>query len=260
MPALTDVASGIDALGGVKSVELMNTPKVVKCVMPKAFEGVVNVVVLNVGEFSEVKALKVVIEKKRMEEEERKREKEEEEKRKKEQERKKQQERQAAIQLEQKKKPVIRNRSEWEQIDRSLVEVLVVKDSCCKEEDIRVLDLSGYVKLRELKVGDYCFKKVEELKMIGMKCLERVVIGYACFSKSGYKASDGRDDKRHFYLKNCPKLKSLKIGCFSFYDYSVCEIENVDALEVIEMGELNEVSLNFYYASLELKSILIQIE
>ena len=244
MPVLTDVASGIDALGGVKSVELMNTPKVVKCVMPKAFEGVVNVVVLNVGEFSEVKALKDAIEKKRMEEEKRKKE----------------QARQAAILLEKKKKPVVCNRSEWEQIDRSLVEVLVVRDDCCKDDDIRVLDLSGYVKLRKFIVGDYCFKKVEELKLIGMKCLERVEIGYACFSKSGYKATDGRDDKRHFYLKNCPKLKSLKMGGFSFYDYSVCEIENVDTLEVIEMGDLNESSCNFDYASLELKSVLIHRE
>ena len=40
----------------------------------------------------------------------------------------------------------------------------------------------------------------------------------------------------------------------------MCEVENVDALEVIEMGDLNEVSVNFYYASLELKSILIHSE
>ena len=36
------------------------------------------------------------------------------------------------------------------------------------------------------------------------------------------------------------------------------EIENVDALEVIEIGEWNGwMDRNFYYASLELKSILI---
>ena len=160
-----------------------------------------------------------------------------------------------------KKNPVICNRKDWEGIVPSLVEVIVVKDSCCSDDEIRVLDLSGYVNLRELKVGDYCFRKVEELKLIGMKCLERVVIGQNSFAKYPYSTSDGRDDKRHFYLKNCPKLKSLKIGCFSFYDYSVCEIENVDALEVIEMGDLNEYSPNFYYAStLELKSILIHSE
>ena len=44
------------------------------------------------------------------------------------------------------------------------------------------------------------------------------------------------------------------MGCFSFSDYSVCEIENVPSLEVIEMGELNGYSYNYCYASLELKS------
>ena len=40
----------------------------------------------------------------------------------------------------------------------------------------------------------------------------------------------------------------------------MCEIENVDALEVIEIGKLKKESYNFYYASLELKSILIHNE
>ena len=61
-------------------------------------------------------------------------------------------------------------------------------------------------------------------------------------------------------MKDCPKLKSLKMGRYSFSDYTVIEIENVDTLEVIEMGELNEWSYNFYHASLELKSILIHRE
>ena len=46
----------------------------------------------------------------------------------------------------------------------------------------------------------------------------------------------------------------------SFEDYDVCEIENVDALEVIEMGYAIIDSYNFLYASLELKSILIHSE
>ena len=50
------------------------------------------------------------------------------------------------------------------------------------------------------------------------------------------------------------------MGRYSFSDYSVIEIESVDALEVIEIGELNEDSCNFHLASLELKSILIHSE
>ena len=61
-------------------------------------------------------------------------------------------------------------------------------------------------------------------------------------------------------MKNCPKLKSLKMGRYSFSDYSVIEIENVNALEVIEIGDVNSNSGNFAYASLELKSVLLHSE
>ena len=94
--------------------------------------------------------------------------------------------------------------------------------------------------------------------MIELNELKSVEIGENSFTKN--KNSAGNDPNRHFYLKNCPKLKSLKIGRYSFSDYSVIEIENVDALEVIEMGDLNGGSKNFDDASLELKSILIQSE
>ena len=63
-----------------------------------------------------------------------------------------------------------------------------------------------------------------------------------------------QDPNRAFYLKNCERLRELKIGCYSFSDYDVCEIENVPSLEVIEMGELKEDSYNFIHASLDLKS------
>ena len=104
-------------------------------------------------------------------------------------------------------------------------------------------------------MGDYCFRETEELKLIGLNSLERVVIGKYCFYSVSYDVNkDGIDPNRHFYLKNCKKLRELKIGCDSFEDYSVCEIENVPSLEVIEMGELNQWSGNFSHASLELKS------
>ena len=67
--------------------------------------------------------------------------------------------------------------------------------------------------------------------------------------KNGY----GNDPTRHFSVKNCPKLKSLNVGRYSFSDYSTCVIEGVNALEAITLGDLNEKSCNFYAASLELK-------
>ena len=45
------------------------------------------------------------------------------------------------------------------------------------------------------------------------------------------------------------------MGRYSFSDFSVCEIDNLASLEVIEMGELNEGSANFSFTlKLQLKS------
>ena len=135
---------------------------------------------------------------------------------------------------------------------------LVIGGYACPFDSVTAFDLSVYPRLKSVTIGDYGFEYVNVFNITGLSELESVEIGMKSFTKE--KNSSGRDPNRHFYVKNCPKLKSLKMGRYSFSDYTVIEIENVDALEVIEMGKLNETSKNFYYASLELKSILIHRE
>ena len=145
----------------------------------------------------------------------------------------------------------------WNRLDSSFC-IIVVKNSTCNESNVQPLDMSRFVNLRELIVGDESLMYVNEVKLIGLSELKSVEIGMNSFTQ--HKNSWGNDPNRHFYLKNCPKLKSLKVDRYSFSDYTVCEIENVDALEVIEIGHLNQESYNFESASLELKSILIHSE
>ena len=133
--------------------------------------------------------------------------------------------------------------------------IISVPSYSCNSEGETSLNLSAFKFLERFTVGDECFMVVKEVKLIGLDELECVEIGESSFTKEKEKYSD--DSTRHFYLKDCPKLRSLKMGRYSFSDYTVIEIENVDALEVIEMGDLNEESFNFAYASLELKSNLI---
>ena len=135
---------------------------------------------------------------------------------------------------------------------------LVIGGSACPFANVTAFDLSVYPKLKTLSIGDESFMYVSVFNITGFNELESVEIGMNSFTQQ--KNGWGNDPNRHFYLKNCPKLKSLKMGRYSFSDYTVIEIENVDALEVIEMGDLNKESYNFYYASLELKSILIHSE
>ena len=128
---------------------------------------------------------------------------------------------------------------------------LVIGSSSCLFANVTLFDLSVFPSVKTLSIGSNALSYVKELNITGLSELESVEIGVNSFMKNSY----GKDPSHHFYLKNCPKLKSLKIGRYSFFDYTVCEIENVDALEVIEMGYAN-----FAYASLELKSIIIHSE
>ena len=137
---------------------------------------------------------------------------------------------------------------------------IVIGDGECDGYVWSVLDMSVYRGLKRLKIGDNNFKNMRELKLIGLSELESVEIGENSFTKYKNVYRLTHDSNRHFYLKNCPKLKSLKMGNYSFSDYTVIEIENVDALEVIEIGDLHEKSYNFCIASLELKSIRIYSE
>ena len=109
-------------------------------------------------------------------------------------------------------------------------------------------------------MGNECFKNVSELKLIGMKMLERVLIGENCFTKKkGGKESYG------LYVKNCESLRELKIGNHSFEEYSVCEIESVGSLEVIEVGNecfknVNELELKSNYSVLRMMNRHAQFE
>ena len=153
---------------------------------------------------------------------------------------------------EQLSKRVVLN--EENQLLHNHIEELIVENNSCNRKEWTALDLSFMSKLRLLKVGDECFENVKEVKLIGLNRLERVVIGKNSFTKHKNDFPVFINTSRHFCLNNCWRLRELMIGCFSFSDYSVCEIENVPSLEVIEMGELKEDSYNFRYASLELKS------
>ena len=144
--------------------------------------------------------------------------------------------------------------NEENQLLHNHIEELIVSNNSCDGPEWTTLDLSLMSKLRLLEVGDDCFENVKEVKLIGLNQLESVVIGENSFTKQNNSDRPGYNACRHFYLKDCERLKELKIGRYSFSDYSVCEIENVPSLKGIEMGYLDEKSFNFFNASLELKS------
>ena len=126
------------------------------------------------------------------------------------------------------------------------VESIEIGDTCFYGE----LNLNGLNKLKRLRIGDNNFKRGGGLNLVGLKKLESVVIGKNSFRDKG--------GDRHFNLKDCPKLRELKIGRGSFYETKTCVIENVPSLEVIEMDGSSFKATYLTLSGLsELKSVTI---
>lgn len=117
---------------------------------------------------------------------------------------------------------------------------IVIGNKKCDCYTNTVLDFAPFPRLKTLQIGDRNLQSAKDVQLVGLRELERVVIGDGSFTKG----------KGAFSLKDCPKVKSLKIGYQSFARFTACEIENVDALERVKLGENA-----FQCASLELKGV-----
>ena len=233
-------------LRNVKRVELLGLPMVASCVLPNGFKCVEDVVMENASGFEGIHELMEVVVRKSEEEKKRRRaEDEKERERLKREEEKRQREEYKRMERD----ALATNEGAWDRID-TRVEYIDVSDNGFNGCDLNELYLSGFEHLKELGVGDDCFRNVKKVSICGLKELKRVVIGMRSFKRFN-DTVDGS-----FCVKNCPRLRELKIDNDSFMDYTVCEIENTPALEVIDM----EGTFSFRHAaSLELKSILTHI-
>ena len=102
----------------------------------------------------------------------------------------------------------------------------------CNTPSFTKLDLFPFAHLRQLEVADCSFVYVKEVKMIGLKWLESVVIGAKCFTRE-----ESRSPTRHLYLKDCERLRELRTGNHSFENNFSWVIVNLPSLEEMEVGE-----------------------
>ena len=91
------------------------------------------------------------------------------------------------------------------------VEVIEVKNGMCNNEAFDEWSMDEYVRLRDLRI-------------VGLNALERVEIGKQCFCK----ASGGM-----FEVRDCERLKSVKIGDGSFVGVMSVVFESECCVEVL---------------------------
>ena len=93
------------------------------------------------------------------------------------------------------------------------------------------LELKNQNSLQILYIGNGCFGKVRVFDLDGLSELESVVIGQESFRISSSERSDGS-----YRIVNCPKLKSIQIGGWSFSYYHSFELNNLPSLQSIDIG------------------------
>ena len=118
---------------------------------------------------------------------------------------------------------IMENDDDFVLLDESM-EVIEVKNGMCNNEAFDEWNMEDYLRLRELIVGDECFQFVRDLKIVGLSALEKVEIGKGCFCK----ASGGV-----FEMRDCEKLKTVKIGDGSFVGVMTVVFESECFVEVM---------------------------
>ena len=124
------------------------------------------------------------------------------------------------------------------------IEGLMIEMNAFNDEDISSINFSSaFTQLKKIEIGNDCFKYAREFVLDGLEKLESVKIGVRCFRIAYEERDDGI-----YRITNCPNLRQLEIGYWSFQDFKQFELSNVNSLQSITFDKGC-----FYYADCILK-------
>lgn len=99
----------------------------------------------------------------------------------------------------------------------------------------RVRFLNG-CNCEKIVIGKEAFGHARVLEMNELNSLQSIIIGQNSFTYSPSDATMRMRKDGEVNIRNCPKLKSIQMGPYSFSDYSSLELANLPSLESIEVG------------------------
>ena len=115
---------------------------------------------------------------------------------------------------------------------------ITITDGLCYSYNDTKIIIQGLPMLKTIVIGDECFGKVRLFELDRLSELESVVIGQKSFTiaKTHDDISNSKRNDGVYRIVNCPKLKSIQIGYYSFGDYHSFELSNLPSLQSIDIG------------------------
>ena len=160
--------------------------------------------------------------------------------------------------------PKVHNFDYIQSIESSVVSI-VIPSWTCNDTDYTVFDFSRFTQVESIQIGDHCFRSVQTFKIDGLNRLISLNIeNDSFFQLDRYIWEDILDNAtqqtvdltKSFYILNCESLESIEIGEYSFCDFGGdFELKNLPNLKSIQIGEIDEISGNFYCSSLVIEGI-----
>ncbi|KAK8825401.1 hypothetical protein WA538_003097 [Blastocystis sp. DL] len=140
---------------------------------------------------------------------------------------------------------------------------MIVGNNGYNDGSVTELKLSGLARLKRIVIGNECFGKVRVFELDRLSELESVVIGEKSFTYAK-TYDDIQNSKRtdgSYRIVNCPKLKSIQIGGYSFSDYNSFELNNLPSLQSIDIGSFGfEYAPSFSLTDLpQLQSVILDV-
>ena len=143
---------------------------------------------------------------------------------------------------------------------------LILPNWSCNDVDYIFFDLSRFILLESIEIGNDGFGSIETFMINDLHKLRSLKIGSNSFTQVKYDnivlgvkstLNIECNESKSFHILNCESLESIEIGIYSFLDFGgEFELHNLKSLKSIKIGSFETISCCFVWSSFIIRSIL----
>ena len=114
------------------------------------------------------------------------------------------------------------------------VKSIDIPNSKCRDSYFSSFDLSLFVLLESIQIGENNFTSVQAFKIDGLQLLKKLIVknnSFACKTNN-----TNQEDQRSFHISNCASLLIIEIGNDCFRSVKTFKIDKLNSLRTIKIG------------------------